>query len=315
MKRGGLAIARMTFHVMDNEPIAFPPGRPMNWGRFVPARLRRDRPIIPVVRLHGAILAGGSPFRQNLNLGAVAGALARAFEMKQAPVVVLSVNSPGGSAAQSRLIFNRIRELARKHEKKTIAFVEDAAASGGYMIALAADEIVADETSIVGSIGVIAAMFGFDKAIERLGVDRRVYTAGENKLMLDPFQAEKSTDVAHLRALQDDIHRIFIDMVKERRGERLKDDDQLFSGLFWTGARARELGLIDACGHMDTVITQRFGDKAQLRLIGPRRNLFGRLQPGIGGGRSGWIGSLGAGLAGAVIEALQERALWNWLGL
>lgn len=286
----------------------------MNLTRFLPAWFRRDRPIIPVVRLHGAILAGGSPFRQNLNLAAVAGPLQRAFEFKQAPVVALAVNSPGGSAAQSRLIYNRIRELARKHEKKTIAFVEDAAASGGYMIAIAADEIIADDASIVGSIGVIAAMFGFDKAIDKIGIDRRVYTAGDNKLILDPFQPEKGKDVEHLRALQDDIHRMFIAMVKERRGSRLKDGADLFSGLFWTGAQARELGLIDACGHMDSVIAERFGDKAQLRLIGPRRNLFGRPQPGVGTGR-GLLAGLGSELAEAAIEALQERALWNRLGL
>jgi len=289
--------------------------RQMKLSQFLPARFRRDIAILPVVRLHGAILAGGSPFRQNLNLASVASPLVRAFEMKRAPAVLLSINSPGGSAAQSRLIFNRIRELARKHEKKTIAFVEDAAASGGYMIALAADEIIADETSIVGSIGVIAAMFGFDKAIDKLGVDRRVYTAGENKLMLDPFQPEKEKDVQHLRALQDDIHRIFVDMVKERRSGRLKDSDEMFSGLFWTGARARELGLIDACGHMDSVVAERFGEKAQLRLIGPRRNFFGRVQPGVTGGPGGWSGGHAAALVGAAVDILQERALWNRLGL
>jgi signal peptide peptidase SppA len=287
----------------------------MKLSNLLPARFRPDIAILPVVRLHGAILAGGSPFRQNLNLAAVAAPLERAFALKRAPAVLLSINSPGGSAAQSRLIFGRIRELAKKHEKKTIAFVEDAAASGGYMIALAADEIVADETSIVGSIGVIAAMFGFDKAIEKLGVDRRVYTAGENKLLLDPFQPEKERDVRHLRELQDDIHRIFIDMVRERRGDKLKSSEELFSGLFWTGAKARELGLIDACGHMDAIVAERFGDKAQLRLVGPRRHFFGRAQPGVTGAPGGWPASLAGGVVDAAIDVLQERALWNRLGL
>ncbi|MCB1457941.1 MAG: S49 family peptidase, partial [Nitratireductor sp.] len=189
----------------------------MEFRKFVPSRFRKDRVVIPVVRLSGAIMASGSPLRQNLSLAAVAPALERAFSFKRAPAVALSVNSPGGSPVQSRLIHSRIRELAEKHDKQVLVFVEDVAASGGYMIALAGDEIIADETSIVGSIGVVSASFGFDKAIARLGVERRVYTAGENKVILDPFQPEKQKDIDYLKSLQLEIHQVFIDMVKARR--------------------------------------------------------------------------------------------------
>lgn len=289
----------------------------MEISSFLPARWRVNRPVVPVVRLSGAILAGGAPFRQNLNLAGVAGALERAFSFRHAPVVALVVNSPGGSPVQSRLIYQRIRQLAEKHEKKVLVFVEDVAASGGYMIALAGDEIIADETSIVGSIGVIAAAFGFDKAIARLGIDRRVYTAGENKLIADAFQPEKARDVEHIKALQAEIHAIFIAMVKERRGARLAEADDLFSGLFWTGAKARELGLVDANGLLGDVIRQRYGDKAELRLIGQRRNLFGRAMPGIGAllPRFGGETSLAAELPRAVVAAVEERLLWSRFGL
>lgn len=286
----------------------------MKFSSLLPARLRKDRTLVPVVRLHGAILSTGTPFRPTLSLAAVAQTLERAFRIKQAPAVALSINSPGGSPVQSRLIYSRIRELAAKHDKKVLVFVEDVAASGGYMIALAGDEIIADETSIVGSIGVVAATFGFDKAIARLGVDRRIYTAGENKVMLDPFQPEKKKDVEHLKALQAEIHETFIAMVRERRGDRLAEADGLFSGLFWTGARAMELGLVDGLGLMTPVIRERYGDKAELKLVQPKRGLFGRPQPGVS--VAGMAGAgLGAALPDAVLETAAERALWARYGL
>ena len=229
----------------------------MKFSSILPARFRKDGVTIPVVRMQGAIAPGGGPFRQNLSLAHVAPSLARAFEMKEAPVVAIVVNSPGGSPVQSRLIHGRIRELAKKHSKRVLVVVEDVAASGGYMIALAGDEIIADETSIVGSIGVVSAGFGFTDAMHRLGVERRVHTAGENKAILDPFQPEKAEDVEHLKQLQREMHAVFIAMVKQSRGARLAEDKDLFTGLFWTGAKAKELGLVDGCGLLGAVIAER----------------------------------------------------------
>lgn len=283
---------------------------------MLPASLRRSGPVIPVVRMQGAIMAGGSQFRQSLSLAAVAGPLERAFSMKKAPVVAISINSPGGSAVQSRQIFQRIRQLAEVNKKRVLVFVEDVAASGGYMIALAGDEIIADETSIVGSIGVVAATFGFVEAIGKLGVERRVYTAGKNKVTLDPFQPEKKEDIAHLKALQEEIHTIFIDMVKERRGGKLDEEADLFNGLYWTGRKALELGLIDNLGHLGQIIKQRYGDKAELRLIQPKRNLFGRpVGAAISQGSGDLAGQIAAGLPAGIWDEAAERSLWARYGL
>lgn len=288
----------------------------MEFRKLIPSRFRKGQTVIPVVRLSGAIMASGSPLRQNLSLAGVAPALERAFSIKRAPVVALSINSPGGSPVQSRLIYSRIRELADRNEKKVLVFVEDVAASGGYMIALAGDEIIADETSIVGSIGVVAATFGFDKAIAKLGVERRVYTAGRNKVMLDPFQPEKERDIEHLKALQLEIHQVFIDMVKARRGARLADSDDLFTGMFWTGAKGRELGLVDGCGLMAPVLRDRYGKDTQLKLVTQPRSMFGRAQPGISAGPLSGIGSaLAATLPGAVADEMEERGLWARYGM
>ncbi|MCB1439505.1 MAG: S49 family peptidase [Nitratireductor sp.] len=293
---------------------------------LIPARLRKDVTVIPVVRLHGTISASNSPFSRNMNMATVASQLQRAFEMKQAPVVAISINSPGGSPVQSRLIYSRIRELAAEHGKKVLVFVEDVAASGGYMIALAGDEIIADETSIVGSIGVVAAGFGFVEAIGKLGVERRVYTAGKNKVTLDPFLPEKKSDVDHLKKLQLDIHDIFISMVKERRGAKLAEDDNLFSGQFWTGRPAKELGLVDGFGHMSSELKKRYGKKTKLVLMQAKRNLFGRPVPsvavaagapgGIGGGLGGGVGGeIARELPAGLVEEANERAMWARYGL
>ena len=288
----------------------------MEFRKFVPSRFRKERVVIPVVRLSGAIMASGSPLRQNLSLAAVAPALERAFSFKRAPAVALSVNSPGGSPVQSRLIHSRIRELAEKHDKQVLVFVEDVAASGGYMIALAGDEIIADETSIVGSIGVVSASFGFDKAIARLGVERRVYTAGENKVILDPFQPEKQKDIDYLKSLQLEIHQVFIDMVKARRGARLAESDDLFTGMFWTGAKGRELGLVDSCGLMAPSLRERFGKDTELKLVSQPRSMFGRAQPGVGADRLAGAGSaLASTLPGAIADEMEERGLWARYGM
>jgi len=286
----------------------------MKINKFIPARFRKNSTIIPVVKLSGVIAASNSPLSKNLNLANVAPMLEKAFAMKRSPVVALVVNSPGGSPVQSRLIVSRIRELAEKHEKKVLVFVEDVAASGGYMISLAADEIFADETSIIGSIGVVSASFGFDKAIEKLGVERRVYTAGKNKVSLDPFQPEVKDDIEYLKKLQLEIHDVFIEMVKLARGARLVENEDMFTGRFWTGAIAKELGLIDGLGHLSGVLKERYGEKTELLLIQPKRGLFGR--GGNTGIAAGTLGNdIGASLVNNTIEAAEERALWARFGL
>ncbi|KAA1178242.1 S49 family peptidase [Rhizobium tropici] len=280
--------------------------------RMLPKRFRKERVIVPVVRLSGVISSGGGPLRQSLNLAGVSQALEKAFDVKTAPAVAIIVNSPGGSPVQSRMIYNRIRDLATEKNKKVLVFVEDVAASGGYMIALAGDEIFADATSIVGSIGVVSGGFGFPDLLKKIGVERRVYTAGANKVILDPFQPEKERDIEYLKSLQLEIHKVFIDMVLERRTGKLSADETVFSGLFWTGSRGLELGLIDGLGDMRQELRKRFGDKVKPMLITSPRSLFGRKAPGIS--LAGMDG-LGAGLASGLAEAAEEKALWSRYGL
>jgi serine protease SohB len=285
---------------------------------LVPRRFRSDRPLIPVVRLAG-VIGFSTPLRPGLTLAGVARTLDRAFSFRNAQAVAITINSPGGSPVQSHLIFQRIRELAAEKNRRVIAFVEDAAASGGYMIACAADEIVADPHSIVGSIGVVGGSFGLDKAIAKLGIERRLYTSGEHKATLDPFLPENPDDVARLKKLQREIHDGFIALVKSRRGSKLNGaEDELFSGEYWSGVRGLELGLVDALGDLRGVLRQRYGDKVVTPLISAERGWLGRRLPGIGslGGTGGIHGELlQAGLAGDIISALEARALWARYGL
>ncbi|MBA5778433.1 S49 family peptidase [Stappia sp. F7233] len=275
--------------------------------KFLPGKLGRKGAVVPVVRLHGPI-GLASPLRPGMSLSTVASPLERAFSHKDAPAVALIVNSPGGSPVQSRLIFQRIRQLAEEKSKDVLVFVEDVAASGGYMIALAGDEIIADATSIVGSIGVVAAGFGFSDLIGRLGIERRVYTAGEKKVVLDPFQPEREEDVVHLRALQQEVHEVFIEMVRARRGDVLSNSPDLFSGLFWTGRTARDLGLVDRLGDLRSVVKERFGKETELRLVGAPRSIFPR-RPSVG------ISVSTEGLADDLVAAAEIRALWARFGL
>jgi serine protease SohB len=275
---------------------------------LVPARLRRGEPVVPVVRLSGVIGSMG-PLRQGLTLEAVAGPLARAFAMKPAPAVALIVNSPGGAAAQSHLIFKRIRALAAQKKKKVIVAVEDVAASGGYMIAAAGDEIVVDDSSIVGSIGVVSAGFGFTGLIERIGVERRVHTAGKSKAMLDPFRPEREDDVARLAAIQEDVHAAFIGLVKDRRGTKLGDDPDLFSGAFWSGRKAVDLGLADRTGDLLSVLREAYGEKVRLKVIPMEKSML-RRRLGLAGGDR-----LAASLVERLIATVEERLLWSRFGL
>jgi signal peptide peptidase SppA len=283
--------------------------------RLLPKSMRSDAVTIPVIRLHGTIMTSGGQFRPSLSLASTAGLIEKAFSFADAPAIAISLNSPGGSPVQSRLIYKRIRDLAAEKNRTVLMFVEDVAASGGYMIATAGDEIIADPSSIVGSIGVVSASFGFPELLKKAGIERRVYTAGRNKAVLDPFQPEKKEDVDRLKALQLEVHETFIDLVKERRGSRLADDPDLFTGLFWTGKRGLELGLVDALGDMRTILKDRYGPKTKLKLITQPRGLFGR---GLG-----FFGSRGAlsvpdiaqAAASGLIEAAEERALWSRFGL
>ena len=276
-------------------------------------RFRRDRAIVPVVRLAG-VIAVGSTLRPGLSLAAIDDTLQRAFKMR-AKAVALAINSPGGSPVQSALIHDRIRQLAKKHDKPVIAFCEDVAASGGYWLALAGDEIHADESSIIGSIGVVAAGFGFVQTMKKLGIERRVHTAGEKKLILDPFQPEKKDDVARLMAVQASIHDSFKRHVRTRRGDRLKGDDaELFSGAFWTAEKARELGLIDGIGHLHQVLERKFGPDVRIRPLraaggwGLRRLFAPR-------GEAARIDLAFDGLAEELFAATERRALWQRFGL
>ncbi|MBX3529145.1 MAG: S49 family peptidase [Rhizobiaceae bacterium] len=284
--------------------------------RLLPSSMRSDAVTIPVVRLHGTIMSGGGQFQQRLSLAAVAGLLEKAFADKRAPAVAISINSPGGSPVQSRLIYKRIRDLAEEKNKAVIVFVEDVAASGGYMIALAGDEIVADPSSIVGSIGVVSASFGFVEAMKKVGVERRVHTAGTNKSVLDPFKPEKKEDVARLKDLQLDIHRTFIELVRQRRGARLSDDPDLFTGLFWTGTRGLDLGLVDALGDMRSFLKARYGDKTRLRLVAAPRGFFARRLGFFGSSHDGErAAGLAHSAADGLLAAVEERGLWGRYGL
>jgi signal peptide peptidase SppA len=283
---------------------------------LLPKTWHQSHPLIPVIRLTGPIGLPPSPFRQSLSLASVAGALGAAFGLKRAQAVAIIINSPGGSPVQSTLIFKRIRALADENDKQVHVFVEDVAASGGYLIALAGDEIIADPSSVVGSIGVISAGFGYDRAIEKLGVDRRVYTAGDRKLTLDPFQPERPEDVRRLKALQKDVHETFIDLVKTRRGDRLDGTDKLlFSGEFWSGKKAIDLGLVDSLGDLRAHLRDVYGDKVRMVPIPVgRRGLFGR-RGGIGGMQVPDTSNLGYGAAAGLLEAAEDRALWSRYGM
>lgn len=280
---------------------------------FLPRRLRGDIPIVPVVRLTG-IIGFSTPLKPGLTLAGIARALERAFSMRHAKAVALLINSPGGSPVQSHLIFRRVRQLAEEKGLRVIAFIEDVGASGGYMIACAGDEIVCDMSSMVGSIGVVGGSFGFDKLMEKVGVERRLYTSGERKAMLDPFLPEKPEDVKRLKQIQNEIHEAFIALVKERRGPKLSGPEKtLFSGEYWTGSTAIELGIADAIGDLRSFLRERYGEEVLTPLVAPERGFFGRRLRGVASdldllaGHPGWAEDL--------VSALEARALWSRYGL
>lgn len=282
---------------------------------LLPARWRRGIPVVPVVRLNGTIGAV-TPLRPGLTLAGIARVLDKAFATRGAKAVALAINSPGGSPVQSRLIYLRIRQLAAEKRLPVIAFVEDVAASGGYMLACAADEIYCDPSSILGSIGVVGGTFGFPELLKKIGVERRLYTAGEHKAQLDPFLPEDPDDVARVKALQREIHAIFIALVKDSRGARLKgDEDKLFSGEYWAGGTSVALGLADGIGDLRAVLRARFGDKVRTPVVAPPSGMLS----GLFNRRSAATSALGAldatgALPEQLISALETRALWAKYG-
>ena len=286
---------------------------PWRLRRLLPFRRYRDpAPVVGVVRLNGVIGRMG-PLQRGLTLASVAGPLERAFKMPEVKAVALALNSPGGSPVQSALIARRIRTLAEEHDVPVVAFAEDVAASGGYWLATAADEIFADASSIIGSIGVISAGFGFSELMKRVGVERRLHATGEGKGAMDPFQRERAEDVEHLKEIQADIHEAFCAQVRERRGDRLKGaEEDVFGGRFWTGTRALEKGLIDGIGDLRTVMRDRYGERVQLRLIGDGRPWWRRRLrlPSIGSAAPS-----PADWAAGAIAAVEERLTWNRFGL
>src|SRR5882757_873336 len=281
---------------------------------FVPARLRRGVPVVPVVRLSG-VIGAVTPLRPGMSLTGVAKMLERAFATKNAKAVALMINSPGGSPVQSRQIYLRIRQLAAEKKLPVLVFVEDVAASGGYMLACAGDEIFCDPSSILGSIGVVGGSFGFQELIKKIGVERRLYTAGEHKAMLDPFLPENPDDVARVKALQREIHAIFIALVKQSRGTRLKGADEvLFSGEYWAGEKSVELGLGDAIGDLRSTLRARYGDKVQMPVIAPPTGLLaGLMGRKSGAGTAVALDGL-AGLPDELISALETRVIWAKFG-
>ncbi len=261
-------------------------------------------PLVNVLRLDGVIGRASGPRRGGMALSDMAESIEKAFKGPQLSAVALAINSPGGSPVQSALIATRIRALAAENEVPVYAFCEDVAASGGYWLACAADEIYADPASIVGSIGVVFAGFGFPEMLAKIGVERRVHTAGEKKAILDPFKSEDQEDVEILKELQADIHEQFKDHVRERRGDKLQADESvLFSGEFWTGNRALGLGLVDGLGDLRSVMRERYGEKVKLRVVGRRRGWLDKRL----GMRNDWADEL--------IGAVESRALWSRYGL
>ena len=280
------------------------------WRRWLPKRWRTPRPVVAVLRLSGAIGAV-SPLAKGLNFENLQETIDKAFDMSGVQAVALAINSPGGSPVQSALIYGHIRARAEETGLPVYAFAEDVAASGGYMLALAGDEIHASPMSIIGSIGVVSAGFGLDRAIDKLGIDRRVYTAGKNKMALDPFQPENPEDVERLKKLQRHVHDEFKAMVSKRRGSRIDGrEDELFTGEFWSGKKAAELGLIDGLADLHGFMREKYGKDVRLK---PLKGRSGWLKQRLGLRQAAEL--LPESWTGAMLSTLETRALWARFGL
>ena len=263
----------------------------------------KKKKIVSHIKLTG-IIGNVGKFRQGIEYSGQENIIRKAFSVKKAQAVAITINSPGGSPVQSHLIYKFIREQAKKHKKKVIVFAEDVAASGGYLIACSGDEIYANSSSIIGSIGVIYSSFGFKDLIQKIGVQRRVYTAGKNKSTLDPFLEEKDEDIKRLKNIQLELHQDFIDVVEESRGSKLKKESgiELFSGEFWSGKKAKELGLIDGIGNAEQILREKFGEKVQIKKFEKTK---------------GWLAkklSTSEDHADKLISILEERSIWQRYG-
>ena len=258
--------------------------------------------VIPHVRLSGVIGSVGR-FRQGIDFSGQQEIIKKAFSFKKAKAIAISVNSPGGSPVQSHLIHDYIRQLAKKNKKKVIVFAEDVAASGGYLIACAGDEIYANSSSIVGSIGVISASFGFTEAINKLGVERRVYTTGKSKGSLDPFKHEKKEDVQMLKNIMNDTQKAFVDLVSKRRGNKLSDDNTIFTGAFWSGEEAKKLGLIDGLGNADEILKEKYGEDVVIKKFEKPKSWLNKKLSGAGENQ---IENL--------LNTLEEKSIWQRYG-
>ena len=263
----------------------------------------KKKKIIPHIKLAGVIGNVGK-FKQGIDFSGQEEIILKAFSVKKAPCVAITINSPGGSPVQSHLIFNFIRQQAKKNKKKVIVFAEDIAASGGYLIACAGDEIYANSSSIIGSIGVIYSSFGFTELIKKIGVERRVHTAGKNKSTLDPFLEEKKEDIERLKNIQLDLHKDFINVVEKSRGEKLKKSEvELFSGEFWSGTKSKELGLIDEIGDANQVLREKFGEDVIIKKIEKTKS---------------WLSkkiSSSNDHVDQVANILEEKSIWQKYGL
>ncbi|MBX2856757.1 MAG: S49 family peptidase [Rhodobacteraceae bacterium] len=279
-------------------------------------RLFNPPPVVSVLRLSGPVGMGGR-FGGGFDDASMAPLIERAFRPSKLAAVALEINCPGGSPTQSGLISGRLRDAAEEKKVPIIAFCEDLAASGGYWLACAADEIFVEQSSIVGSIGVISATFGFTEALQKLGIERRVCTAGDNKHRLDPFQPEKPEDLVWLKGLQSQIHGSFINMVKGSRGDKLSaaqtpvSDTDLFSGEVWIGADAVQVGLADGVGRMRPTLKARYGEETRFNLVTPSKGLFSMLRGATSLSQEDQARAVAAG----VLSELESRALWARYGL
>ncbi len=280
----------------------------------LPKKMRSTNPLVATVRLSG-VIGESSNYSPKLNLEGVKDALEKAFEMSGVDAVAISINSPGGSPVQSALIHDYIRDLSKQHDVAVYTFAEDMAASGGYWILLAGDEVYAHKTSLVGSIGVIMATFGFDKLIAKWNIDRRVYASGENKNKLDVFMPEKPADVKLIKEIGADLHETFKQHVRDRRVGKLNaDEDILFNGDFWTGSRAKDLGLIDETGDVYSTMKNKFGPDVRFKEVsmgkGFLKKMFGsNMSTAINGN------DIGVGLAHGLADVAEQKTMWGRFGL
>jgi len=264
----------------------------------------KKKKIVPHIRLSGVIGSVGK-FKQGIDFAGQQELIKKAFSIKKAKAVAISINSPGGSPVQSHLIYSYIRKQAKKNKKKVLVFAEDVAASGGYLIACAGDEIYGNSSSIIGSIGVIYSSFGLQELIKKAGIQRRIYTAGKNKSTLDPFVEEKQEDIERLKKIQLDLHSDFIKVVEESRSTKLKKnkDLDLFTGEFWSGSKAKTLGLIDGLGNMDEILKEKFGDDVIIKKFEKPRSWLNRK---LSGTSENQIEN--------ILNILEEKSIWQRYG-